>query len=79
MCLTPEDQYPNTRSAHWDLSALNEEGEGVITEILPSTPVPQFLHVDKIAALQKRLHFIDEVAVSQHASQLGLEDHCHMR
>jgi hypothetical protein len=62
----------------WDLSQLNDEGEGVITEILPGTPVTPFLKVDKIAALQQRLHFIDEAAVSQHASRLGMDDHCHM-
>jgi hypothetical protein len=78
VCLTPEDQHPDTRGVHWDLSQLNDEGEGVITEILPGTPVTPFLKVDKIAALQQRLHFIDEVVVSQHASRLGLDDHSHM-
>ena len=77
VCLTQDDQLPHTRDVMWDLSKVDAAGNGEITEIQPGTPVHQFLKVDQITEMQQRLRFIDEAAVSQHASHLGLDDHCH--
>jgi len=76
--LTSDDQLVGTRGRHWDLSALLEDGSGTITEIVPGTPVLQFLNVAGIQRHAKRLLFKDQSAISQHASTLGSDDHCMM-
>ena len=74
--LTPADQLEGTRGIHWNLSALAEDGTGTITEIVPGPTVPQFLNVAGIREHADRLLFKDRSAISQHASDLGSDDHC---